>query len=89
MVAKAIRDQLFALSPEERLSLAEELWESLIDEAPSLVLSDEHRLIFDERLRDHEANPHDVQSWDEVKVQASSALAEHRRRAAGERKSQS
>ncbi len=87
MVAKAIRDQLFALPAAERLSLAEELWESLVDEAPSLVLSDDHRQILEERLRDHEANPHDIVSWDEVKADASLALAEHRQSAA-KRKSQ-
>lgn len=32
----------------------------------ALKLSDEHRNILDERLRDHKANPNDGNSWEEV-----------------------
>lgn len=85
MVAKAIRDQLFSLPPEERLLLAEDLWKSLVDEESVLLLSEEHRQILEERLREFEEHPDNALSWDEVKVDAQRAFAEHRRqRSTGE-----
>jgi putative addiction module component (TIGR02574 family) len=53
------------LSTEQRLSLIEEIWESLDED--SVPLSDAHRTELENRIADHEANPHDVVSMDEVK----------------------
>ncbi len=51
------------LSIAERLLLVEELWDSIAADTP---LTDAQRAELDRRLADHEANPDDVVSWEEV-----------------------
>ncbi|MEO8017415.1 MAG: addiction module protein [Pseudomonadota bacterium] len=53
------------LGPEERLSLLEEIWESLDEDA--LPLTDAQRAEIQTRMAEHKANPDDVIPWDEVK----------------------
>lgn len=65
--------EILKLPVEERLRLAELIWESLVAEPSGVPLGDAHRAVIDERLTEHERNPDDVVSRDEV-------LAEARRR---------
>lgn len=53
------------LNTEQRLSLIEEIWESLDENA--VPLTDAQRTELESRIADHEANPQDVMSLDEVK----------------------
>ena len=53
------------LNVEQRLSLIEEIWESL--EEPSVPLTDAQRAELEIRVADHEANPDDVVPIDEVR----------------------
>jgi putative addiction module component (TIGR02574 family) len=53
------------LSAEQRLSLIEEIWESL--DEPSVPLTDAQRAELEDRLADHEANPQDVIPLEEVR----------------------
>ena len=55
------------LSVEERLALVEDLWDSIAEESAATPLSDAHRAELDRRLAEHEANPNDVVSWEDVK----------------------
>ena len=64
---------ILKLPPEERMRLAEMIWASLAADPGSVPLGDAHRAAIDERLAEHERNPDDVVSRDEV-------LAEARRR---------
>ena len=65
--------EILKLPPEERMRLLEIIWESLASDAASVPLGDAHRAVIDERLAEHERNPDDVVSRDQV-------LAEARRR---------
>ena len=65
--------EILKLPVEERLRLAELIWESLVADPSGVPLGDAHRTVIDERLAEHERNPDDVVSRDEV-------LAEARRR---------
>jgi putative addiction module component (TIGR02574 family) len=65
--------EILKLPPEERMRLAEIIWESLASDPASVPLGDAHRAVIDERLAEHARNPEDVVSRDEV-------LAEARRR---------
>jgi putative addiction module component (TIGR02574 family) len=65
--------EILKLPPEERMRLAEIIWASLAAEPSSVPLGDAHRAVIDERLAEHERNPEDVISRDQV-------LAEARRR---------
>ena len=55
------------LDVEARLSLIEEIWESIDDaEAASISLSDAQEAELKRRLADADADPDDVISWEEV-----------------------
>jgi putative addiction module component (TIGR02574 family) len=60
------------LSVAERLTLVEELWDSI---AASTPITGAQRAELDRRLADHEANPDDVVSWEEVQSSITARLA--------------
>jgi putative addiction module component (TIGR02574 family) len=62
-------DKLLKLPAEERLEIAQVLWNSVDpeDEARFLCLPDWQRRILQDRLADLERNPDDEQPWDQVK----------------------
>lgn len=59
------------LSVAERLNLVEELWDSIAAAAP---LTDAQRAELDRRLADHEVNPDDVVSWEDVQSSITARL---------------
>ena len=59
------------LSVEERISLVEEIWDSIAEDTP---LTEAQRLELDRRLEDHEANPDDVVPWEVVKAAITARL---------------
>lgn len=59
------KEELFALSPEEKVALAEELWGSV--ESELMPITDEDVAFAEERLRMHEANPAEGASIDELR----------------------
>jgi putative addiction module component (TIGR02574 family) len=65
--------EILKLPVEERMRLVELIWESLAADPSALPLSEAHRAVLDERLAEHERNPDDVATRDEI-------LAEARRR---------
>jgi putative addiction module component (TIGR02574 family) len=65
--------EILKLPAEERFRLAEIIWASLTSDPSSVPLGDAHRAAIDERVAEHERNPDDVLSRDQV-------LAEARRR---------
>ena len=58
--------EILKLPVEERMRLAELIWESLAVEPAAVPLGDAHRAVIDERLADHERNPDDVATRNEV-----------------------
>ena len=62
--------EILKLPPEERLRLAEIIWESLAADPSSVPLGDAHRAVIDERLAEHERNPDDVISREQVLAEA-------------------
>jgi putative addiction module component (TIGR02574 family) len=56
---------LLMLSPAERLQLAQDLWDSLPEEA--VPLTEEQVRELERRLADHDANPGAAIPWDEVR----------------------
>ena len=62
--------EILRLPAEERLRLAEIIWESLAKEPASLPLGDAQRAVIDERLAEHERNPEDVLTRAEVLAEA-------------------
>lgn len=62
--------EILKLPPEARLRLVEIIWESLIANPSSVPLGDAHRAVIDERLAEHERDPNDVVSRDQVLADA-------------------
>jgi putative addiction module component (TIGR02574 family) len=61
--------ELMELSPEERLKLLDDVWDTFGDDPASLPLTDEHRQVLDERLEAHERDPSSGSTWPEVRAQ--------------------
>jgi putative addiction module component (TIGR02574 family) len=55
------------LGVEERLTLVEELWDSIAADSSAVPLTATQRAELDRRAADHKAQPEDVASWEEVK----------------------
>ena len=62
--------EILKLSVEERMRLVELIWESLAADPSALPLSDAHRAVLDERLEEHERNPDDVATRNEILSEA-------------------
>ena len=62
--------EILKLPVEERMRLVELIWESLAADPSALPLSDAHRAVLDERLAEHERNPDDVATRDEILAEA-------------------
>ena len=59
------------LSIQERISLVEEIWDSIAEVTP---LTDAQRIELDRRLQDPETNPGDVVPWEVVKASITARL---------------
>lgn len=56
------------LGIEERLSLVEELWDSIAADSSAVPLTEAQQTELDRRIAEHESNPNDVLPWDEAKA---------------------
>lgn len=65
--------EILKLPPEERMRIAEIIWASLAADPETVPLGEFHRALVDEAIAEHERNPDDVISREQV-------LAEARRR---------
>lgn len=69
---KALRiDQL---SVEERLVLVDEIWESIVADQPSMLLSESQQQDLQRRLATHDANSQAGSPWEEVKARLEAQL---------------
>jgi len=59
---------------EERLTLVEEIWDSIAADSGAIPLSDAQRTELAKRIAEDDANPDDVVSWDQVKSSSLSRL---------------
>lgn len=62
------------LGLEERLTLVEELWNSIAADSAAVPLTEAQRVELDRRIAEHEANPDDVVPWEEVKASITERL---------------
>ena len=62
------------LSVEERLTLVQEIWDSIVAEGQSPPLSDAKLKELRRRVAEDDANPDDVIPWEVVKAQALARL---------------
>ena len=62
------------LGIEERLTLVEELWDSIAADSRAVPLTETQRTELDSRIADHETNPNDVVPWEEIKTSITERL---------------
>jgi putative addiction module component (TIGR02574 family) len=62
--------EILRLPIEERLRLVELIWESIAADPSTIPIGDAHRKVIDERLAEHDSNPDDVVTRDEVLAEA-------------------
>ncbi len=58
------------LSIEDRIALAQAIWDSIAAEPHPPLLTEAQRQELQRRLDDHQANPNDVVPWEQVKAEA-------------------
>lgn len=58
---------VFALSVAERIELAEELWDSVAEDAQNQPLKPHELAELRQRLNEHRNSPNDVVAWEQVK----------------------
>jgi putative addiction module component (TIGR02574 family) len=63
------------LSVEDRLTLAQQLWDSVAEEVDRLPLSRAQQQEVDRRLAAHQANPQAAIPWEQVEAEARARLA--------------
>jgi putative addiction module component (TIGR02574 family) len=74
MTKVQVRTEALKLPVQERLELAQSLWDSVEEDVESLPLHPWQKEILDRRLADAEQNPDSWLAWDEVKARVLSAL---------------
>ena len=62
------------LPVEERLTLVEEIWDSIAADSGAVPLTDAQRVELEKRIAEDDAYPHDVTPWEQVKASTLSRL---------------
>ncbi len=69
--------QVKTLSIDDRILLVQAIWDSISTDSEQSKLTEVQQKELSRRLRDHEANPQAVISWQDVKAQALSRATVH------------
>lgn len=67
MIRAGTLDELLALPAEERLIVAEALWDSLTREPSRIPVPDWHRDIVEQRLAEDDAEPDGGETWETLR----------------------
>lgn len=59
---------------DERLTLVEEIWDSIAADSGAVPLTEAQRTELEKRIAEDEAHPHDVTPWEQVKASTLSRL---------------
>lgn len=62
-----LKVEISQLSVAERIQLAEDLWDSILEQQDQLPLSDVQQQELDRRLENYQQNPTSGSTWEEVK----------------------
>ena len=65
-MAYPTRTEIEQLTPDERLRLIAEVWDTFAAQPESLELPDAHRELLEERHASYEKNPQTTVSWDDA-----------------------
>jgi len=73
-MAKVDLRDILELSDEERIAVAQEIWDSVAEDPNSIPLTPEQRAELERRLNEHNESTDDVVSWDDVQSKLRSPL---------------
>ena len=73
-MARVSIPDLMHLSPEERIKLAEDLWDSVAADPDALPLTDAQKREVERRLAEHLQDPSSAIPWEEVRQRLRSRL---------------
>jgi len=68
MSAEPIIETFRKLPSAEKIRLVQQLWDEIAEEASHLPLTQSQRRLLDERIDEHEANPNDVELWEDARA---------------------
>lgn len=68
MSTAPIMETFRKLPSTEKIRLVQQLWDEIAEEASHLPLTEPQRRLLDERIDDREANPDDVEPWEEARA---------------------
>lgn len=71
MVSQSTRNELLRLSVADRIRVAQDLWDSVADNAAGAPLSEGERELLDQRLAAYRANPDQGEDWKTVRDRVS------------------
>jgi putative addiction module component (TIGR02574 family) len=74
MSAEILIAEASKLSPDDRLRIAQALWQSAWDEQADVSLTDAQRNELDRRFADYEANPDAGETWEVVRARLEKKL---------------
>ncbi|MCK5907865.1 MAG: addiction module protein [Flavobacteriales bacterium] len=69
-----IMQDILKLSLSERILIVEAIWDSISEKESDIELSQDTKILLDERLASHKKNPNEGSSWDDVKSRISNQL---------------
>jgi putative addiction module component (TIGR02574 family) len=64
----ATLNEIATLSIEERINLVQHIWDSIAAEQTCAELTDQQKQELDRRIADHENDPENVMTWEEIKA---------------------
>ena len=67
MSAQTITESFKTLSPSEKIRVLQKLWDEVADEIASEPLTESQGLLLDERIKQHEGNPCDLEPWENAR----------------------
>ncbi len=67
-MATVTLSDLLELSPAERIQLAQDLWDSIVDQPDAVPLSEEQCQELDRRLAEHRRDPSTASRWEDVRA---------------------
>ena len=73
-MAKVDLTDILELSVQDRISLAQQIWDSVASDPDSIPLSAEQREELERRLEEYRKNPQDGAAWEDVQRRLRSQL---------------
>lgn len=58
------------LGIDDRIAVAQAIWQSIEEESPPLFLTESQRKELERRLVEHESKPNDVVPWEQIQAEA-------------------